>query len=374
MFDLLASKLEEAQAYADGLAVNLDVINMDRLLEEQEREERSKDESLRLLRTSGDATDAASPRTRSGVNAAMQVASEGKEDDRRLLADIEVPQLRKDEEQLELQKRSRLSSPSCGASEGSLSFSDRFASLEDGGHNFEDDFDPILASIRKPPQQQQSGSTQGSVAAAAAARQSTSPRDSGATVPPLGGTKDGNESAADRPSASSSFAVGFLSMLPGDMRAKAGEVMAQSSARISESASAFRSALDARGAVPSGIDRSKRRQSDPVHRGVNVGDAELGEGRGGKAGGRRAVGGDGEEDEVRMLNVNELLSEEERQQLSSFSAGAGGAGRFCGWGRIRKYAPVFVGIALLGLLYLWRWTTLLVSDNTNGVASLGSER
>ncbi len=30
MFDMLASKLGEAQAFADGLAVNLDVMNMDR--------------------------------------------------------------------------------------------------------------------------------------------------------------------------------------------------------------------------------------------------------------------------------------------------------------------------------------------------------
>lgn len=35
MFDLLASKLEEAQAYADGLVVNLDVINMDRYRRDQ---------------------------------------------------------------------------------------------------------------------------------------------------------------------------------------------------------------------------------------------------------------------------------------------------------------------------------------------------
>lgn len=30
MFDMLASKIGEAQAFADGLASNLDVINMDR--------------------------------------------------------------------------------------------------------------------------------------------------------------------------------------------------------------------------------------------------------------------------------------------------------------------------------------------------------
>lgn len=238
----------------------------------------------------------------------MPAASERKEDNRNLLADIEMPQLRTEAEQRELQQRSRLSSPSCGASEGG--FSDRFASLEDGGHNFEDDFDPILASIRKPQQQQQQSST--STQGTSAASKSASPRGSGVVSPPPGGNKGRDESDAGRPSATSSFAVGFLSMLPGDMRAKAGEVMAQSSARISESANAFRSALDARGAGSSATDRSKRRQSDPLHRGVNGGgDVELGEGRGGKAGARRAVGGEGEEDEVRLLNVNELLSEEE---------------------------------------------------------------
>lgn len=33
----------------------------------------------------------------------------------------------------------------------------------------------------------------------------------------------------------------------------------------------------------------------------------------------------------------------QRQQLASFSGGAGGAGRICGWRRLRKYTPVFVG-------------------------------
>lgn len=33
----------------------------------------------------------------------------------------------------------------------------------------------------------------------------------------------------------------------------------------------------------------------------------------------------------------------QRQQLASYSGGAGGAGRVCGWRRLRKYIPVFVG-------------------------------
>lgn len=299
------------------ISAHLTRASTSRLLEEQEREERSKDESRRLLRTSGDTTNELSSRDVSGASAAMAAASEG-QDNRRLLADVEMPQLRTESEQQELQQRSRLSSPSCGAGEGS--FRDTFASLEDGGHNFEDEFDPILASIRKPTQQKQSASTQGPPPPAAG-NKGAPPRDSAATAPALDGGKSRDESDAGRPSATSSFAVGFLSMLPGDMRAKAGEVMAQSSARISESANAFRSALDARGAAPSGTNRFKRRQSDPIHRGVNGDDAELGEGRGSKAGARRAAGGEGEEDEVRLLNVNELLSEEEVRERGRMGGG-----------------------------------------------------
>lgn len=33
----------------------------------------------------------------------------------------------------------------------------------------------------------------------------------------------------------------------------------------------------------------------------------------------------------------------QRQQLASYSGGAGGAGRICGWRRLRKYIPVAVG-------------------------------
>lgn len=38
-------------------------------------------------------------------------------------------------------------------------------------------------------------------------------------------------------------------------------------------------------------------------------------------------------------------------------------------------ASLAAGIGLLGLFYLWRWTSLLVGTSTNGeVASLGPER
>jgi len=106
-------------------------------------------------------------------------------------------------------------------------------------------------------------------------------------------------------------------MLPGDMRAKAGEVMAQSSARISESADAIRSALESgRVAAPAPADKFKRRQSDG-----GGGNPDLEDGRGGGKGGRRAAGGEGDDDEVRLLNVNELLSEEEVRSPSRLPCG-----------------------------------------------------
>lgn len=277
-----------------------------RLLEEQEREEKSKDESLRLLRTSGDPTDAASQ------DSAAAAGRVEREDNNRssggALGEIEMLQFGTGVEQDQLQQRSRLSSPNDVGSENS-SFSDRFASMEDGGSNFEDEFDPILASIRKPPQQKPASTT-------TTAKHESSPRGSRTTSPRAAGGERRQASplpnpehdAGSRPSAGSTFAASFLSMLPGDMRAKAGEVMAQSSARISESANAVRSVLDTGGAAPPSSEKFKRRQSDPTY----GGNSDLEEGRGGKGGGgRRAGTGEGGEDEVRLMNVNELLSEEE---------------------------------------------------------------
>ena len=295
-------------------------VSPSRLLEEQEREEKSKAESLRLLRNSGDTTaDAPPAQASSGAGAAEGAGRAAGGDNGRssggALGEIEIPQLRMmtDAEEEEQQQRSRLFSPDGGASDSG--FSDgRFASMEeDGGGNFEDEFDPILASIRKPPQRQQPARTAAAAVAAAAAAASTPPPRSRTSSPPAGERKQDSPSPspahdAGRPSAGTTFAAGFLSMLPGDMRARAGEVMAQSSARISESADAIRSALESgRVPVPSAADRSKRRQSDG-------GNPDLEDGRGGSKGGggrRAAAGGEGDDEEVRLLNVNELLSEEE---------------------------------------------------------------
>ena len=269
-----------------------------RLLEEQEREEKSKDESLRLLRTS---RDPASPDS-AVTGFAGRVEREDNNGNSGALGDVEMPQLGTvtdaEQEHLQQQHRSRLSSPNGAPSEhSSSSFRDRFASMEDGGGNFEDEFDPILASIRKPPPQRQPAST-------AAAKHAPPLGEERQQAPPL---PDNPEHDTGRPSAGSTFAASFLSMLPGDMRAKAGEVMAQSSARITESASAFRSALDPAGTAPPASDKFKRRQSDPTY----GGNSDLEDGRGAKSGGRRAAAGEGDEDEVRLMNVNELLSEEE---------------------------------------------------------------
>lgn len=231
------------------------------------------------------------------------------------LGGVEMPRLgaAADAEQEDSQPhRSHLSSPHGAASETG-SFRDRFASMEDGGGNFEDEFDPILASIRKPPPQQQPAGTATAKHARPRGSRTTSP----SPPPPAPGDRkqasDNPEHDAGRPSAGSTFAASFLSMLPGDMRAKAGEVMAQSSARITESANAFRTALDPGGAAPPASDKFKRRQSDPTY----GGSPDLEEGRGGKGGSRRAAAGEGGEDEVRLMNVDELLSEEEVRGKSS---------------------------------------------------------
>lgn len=274
-------------------------------MEEQEREEKSKDESHRLLRTSGDPTDgASSPDSVLTTSAVATRRVETKDNNRSsggAIGEVEMPHLGTGsdvEQQQQSRQRSRLSSPNGVASENG-SFRDRFASMEDGGGNFEDEFDPILASIRKPPQQK----------AASATTTKQAPQRGSTTLPPPppgGDRAQAHASAEDdvgRPSAGSTFAASFLSMLPGDMRAKAGEVMAQSSARIAESTNAFRSALDPGGAAPPASDKFKRRQSDPTYGGKS----DIEEGRGG----RRAAAGETDEDEIRLMNVNELLSEEE---------------------------------------------------------------
>lgn len=193
---------------------------------------------------------------------------------------------------------------------GVTSHQSEFDTMADEGEgNFDDEFDPILASIRKPPQFTSAGPVTGTARAASAASSPTSPpspesvantKHSGAGLSPF-------EMADERgkPTVGARFASGFLSMFPGDIRARAGDVMAQSSARISQSASALRTAIE------SGTSTDKRRQSDPCRPLDARGFAQLEEGKGkGGAAGRHVAGDEGEED-VRMVNVDELLSEEE---------------------------------------------------------------
>lgn len=187
--------------------------------------------------------------------------------------------------------------------------STRKGSLElpvmDDGSNFEDEFDPILASIRKPQQEEPAVKSR----ADASARPTIGEEATSSFPEP---NEEPNDMQRGLPNAGTALAASLLSILPGSMRARAGDVMAQSSAQISKSANAFRSALDSSGSAPA-LDPWKRRQSDPPARVPDTA-VELEEGMAGKGagGGRRTAGArGGEEDEVRLLSADELLSEEE---------------------------------------------------------------
>lgn len=281
--------------------------------------ERSKDESLRLLRGSGETQEVASTqgsRAEGGAAESERTGSGATSNSFRkdscgsnAFADIEMPRVR-----TETEHREFLSSPTGFRSEegGRKAFgtpaglrgdSFKFASADDG--NFDDEFDPILASIRKPPQQDTAASAPAVAGNAPPPTPSPFLRHGEKGDGIVGGNGDSDRGAPD---AATTFAAGLLSMFPGDMRARAGDIMAQSSARISKSANAFRSSLETGGAP--GTDTAKRRQSDQQR---PESAAALEEGRGSKgAAGRRTVGmGGGEEDDVRILSVNELLSENE---------------------------------------------------------------
>lgn len=273
---------------------------MDRLLEEQEREERSKDESLRLLRASGDATDVtyyhdADVRGESESSRSTAAAAAAVDDD------IELQQLSTDSNKF------------------------RSAEAEDGG-NFEDEFDPILASIRKP--------TSRDPKRASPRRRSTSPTPTGQTTAASASALEGFESsflsgesrdrdldtsitddgenAAAGADSKGVFASGLLSMFPENIRARAEGVMAQSSASISKSAGAFRSALETGGAAAA-AGKGKRRESDPPPYPTDAAlRAEEGRGKNGAGGGRRMLGDT--DDDVPMVNVNDLLSDDEVRQ------------------------------------------------------------
>lgn len=175
---------------------------------------------------------------------------------------------------------------------------------EDG--NFEDEFDPILASIRKPPQPSPTASFASSSTVGGGVKKFSSPG---------GGGISKEEDRGKRPNADVSFAAGVLSIFPGDVRARAEDVMAQSSANVSKTAGAFRAAL------AFGVDGAsgKGRKRD-YGAGIEIEDGR-GEGdlvnssyvrrvvAGGEGGGKGS--GLGGEDDVRVMDVNELLSEEE---------------------------------------------------------------
>lgn len=180
----------------------------------------------------------------------------------------------------------------------------RIASVDD--ENFEDEFDPILASIRKPPQ----------TSATASAPSSTGKSSSDATIAGTGicdapTVEEKKSDSRGSPNVGANFAAGLLSVFPEDMRARAGDMMVESSLRLSKSAGALRSALES--GVPFVGNRSKRQRE--VDDGI-----ELEDGRTGASSSRRTMGGRKDEDEenVRMLNVNEVLNEEEVRKIGRF--------------------------------------------------------
>lgn len=323
-----------------------------RLREEQERTERSADESLRLLRTSGDGADAgyahdagmgtASARDSASISIGDRATRfQGGNGRSNALGDMDVSRLGIGAEQT-----GRTSSPHDGAGKIATTFGsatasaaasagaaaalgsgDSFGELTstEDGENFEDEFDPILASIRKPPPKTSTTvfsaaankpTTQATSAAfqgGGAERSSLSTDRSASTTTTTDRESNGDAAAAlvterkggASPAASATFATGFLSMFPGSVRARAEDV-------VSKSTSAFRSALDSSGLPSAAVGKGKRRESDPPYHG-DAGALELEEGRGDGGGGmgRRTARGGGDEEDIPMVSVDELLSEEE---------------------------------------------------------------
>lgn len=169
-----------------------------------------------------------------------------------------------------------------------------------GDGNFEDEFDPILASIRKG---RQAASPPKPVAEARQEPVADTAADADASSRPLL-KNDSEERVKSRVGVT--FAAGLLSVFPEDLRARAGDMMVQSSASISRSAEVFRSALES--GVPGMAGKSQRSREGHDTDGI-----ELEEGRGGSSSTRRGAGSAmpaGEED-VRVLSVDELLNDDE---------------------------------------------------------------
>lgn len=200
---------------------------------------------------------------------------------------------------------------------------------EDG--NFEDEFDPILASIRKSPQQAAASSTASfasSPGGASPKRQESSPtngrENNGNNYTKIHSSRDVTEAVGyKQPNVGVSFAAGLLPIFPGKMLARAGDVVAQSTAHMSKTAEAVRAAVES--GINSANNHGKRRpRGYDEEEGQGI---EMEEDRSGGAGGsggaasssRRSVvglgrgggGGMGGKDDVRVMNVDDLLSQEE---------------------------------------------------------------
>lgn len=182
--------------------------------------------------------------------------------------------------------------------------------------NFEDEFDPILASIRNPPQASPTASFASSSTVGGAGGGSGAMKKGSFPAVDRGGAcgkDDQGGNSSNRKKAGVSFAAGLLSILPADMRARAGDVVAQSSANVSKTADAFRTALEVGISSAGGIGSRRPRDSDAP--GI-----ELEDGRGssgGLSGQQEASSLEGEND-VRVMNANELLSEEEVRVMAAY--------------------------------------------------------
>lgn len=173
---------------------------------------------------------------------------------------------------------------------------------DDDDGNFEDEFDPILASIRKPPQPSPTASCASSSTVGGGSKNSSSPG--------KGGISEGGD-RGKRHDSGVSFGTGLRSIFPRNVRARAEDVVTQSSANMSKTAGAFRVAFGLgvngtggtgwRRDSSTGMVREEGREKDlgTISSARRVG-----------LGGGKCSGLGGEED-VLVLDANELLSEEE---------------------------------------------------------------
>ncbi|CAM9742264.1 unnamed protein product [Discosporangium mesarthrocarpum] len=170
----------------------------------------------------------------------------------------------------------------------------------------EDEFDPILASIRTPPPCTLSCHTNDCMSG--------------------GDVEDPETGQMDAPAAGANFMGGILSHFPGDVRTRAGDVIAQSSAHLEKSAGVFRSAMETSMPFLGG----KRKREGRGWKGTAGGTDDASD---------RVRGGQQEED-VKQLTTAEILNDEERRQLATMVGTRGEC-----WGRWQRMGKCGVTVA-----------------------------